>query len=94
MHTGVVKMLESALDKLAESILGLDEASLTALCEKYKHRMEQFEPTKAWEKAVIIFFIINAVRAKNHIFNEQIIKHRESGPEKRAKGKPALHLVK
>ena len=88
-------MLESALDKLAESILGLDEASLTALFEKYKHRMEQFEPTKAWEKAVIIFFVINAVRAKNHIFNEQVLRQSEVGPEKKPqKGKPDLRLVK
>ena len=87
-------MLESALDKIAESILGLDEASLTSLFEKYKNRMEHFEPTKAWEKAVIVFFVINAVRAKNHIFNEQIMKQRESGPEPKPKGKPKLHLVK
>ncbi len=87
-------MLESALDKLADSILGLDEASLASLCAKYKNRMDHFEPTKAWEKAVIIFFIINAVRAKNHIFNEQIIRQRESGPDKRPKGKPKLRLVK
>ena len=87
-------MLESALDKIAESILGLDEASLTSLFEKYKNRMEHFEPTQSWEKAVIVFFIINAVRAKNHIFNEQIIKQRESGPEVKPKGKPKLHLVK
>ena len=87
-------MLESALDKLAESILGLDEASLTSLLEKYKKRMEHFEPTKAWEKAVIIFFIINAIRAKNHIYNEQIIKKQESGPDMKPKGKPKLHLVK
>src|SRR5660398_229611 len=74
-------MLESALDKLAERILGLDEASLSSLWEKYKKRMEHFEPSKEWEKAVIIFFIINAVRAKNHIFNEQLLRQHETGPE-------------
>ncbi|MBE0556367.1 MAG: hypothetical protein IH628_03960, partial [Proteobacteria bacterium] len=68
-------MLESALDRLAERILGLDEASLSSLLGKYKKRMENFEPSKEWEKAVIIFFIINAVRAKNHIFNEQLLRH-------------------
>ena len=87
-------MLESALDKMAETILGLDEASLTSLWGKYKSRMERFEPTKEWEKAVIIFFIINAVRAKNHIFNEQIVRQRETGPQKTPKGKPHLRLVK
>ena len=87
-------MLESALDKMAESILSLDEASLTSLWEKYKTRMEHFETTKEWEKSVIIFFIINAVRAKNHIFNEQLLRQREIRPEKKTKGKPDLHLVK
>lgn len=87
-------MLESALDRLAERILSLDEASLSSLLEKYKARMEHFEPTKAWERAVIIFFIINAVRAKNHIFNEQLLRQREVPAEKKTKGKPDLHLVK
>lgn len=87
-------MLESALDKLAERILSLDEASLSSLWEKYKVRMEHFEPSKEWEKAVIIFFIINAVRAKNHIFNEQILRQPEASSEKKQKKKPDLRLVK
>jgi hypothetical protein len=89
-------MLESALDKLAQQILGLDEASLSSLWEKYKKRMEHFEPSKEWEKAVIIFFIINAVRAKNHIFNEQLARQhqQQTGPEKPPRGKPELRLVK
>jgi len=88
-------MLESALDKLAEKILSLDEASLTSLWEKYKDRMERFEPSREWEKAVIIFFIINAVRAKNHIFNEQLLRQPATGPDKKQqKKKPDLRLVK
>jgi hypothetical protein len=89
-------MLESALDRLAQQILGLDEASLSSLWEKYKKRMEDFEPSKEWEKAVIIFFIINAVRAKNHIFNEQLKlkQQQKTGPEKPPRGKPELRLVK
>lgn len=87
-------MLESALDKLAQQILALDEASLSSLWGKYKARMERFEPTKEWEKAVIVFFIINAVRAKNHLFNEQILHQREARPEAKPKGKPDLRLVK
>jgi hypothetical protein len=91
-------MLESTLEKLAEKILGIDEASLTNLWEKYKTRMEQFDASKEWEKAVIIFFIINSVRAKNHIFNENILKlhnNKEKPPVKpQKKGKPDLRLVK
>lgn len=90
-------MLESSLDKLAERILGLDEASLTGLWEKYKLKMEKFEATREWEKSVIIFFIINSVRVKNHIFNEQIIhqqKKDNAAPKTTTPGKPDLRLVK
>jgi hypothetical protein len=91
-------MLEFTLERLAEKILGMDEASLTGLWEKYKLRMEHFDTSKEWEKAVIIFFIINSVRAKNHIFNENIRKlqnNKEQPPVKpQNKGKPDLRLVK
>jgi hypothetical protein len=93
--SGVMIMLESTLDNLAERILSFDEASLSSLWEKYKSRMERFEPTKEWERAVIVFFIINAVRAKNHIFNEQILRQPEASPgKKQQKRKPDLRLVK
>jgi hypothetical protein len=92
---GLKMMLESSLEKLAQQILAFDEASLASLWGKYRQRMEQFEPTKEWEKAVIIFFIINAVRAKNHIFHEQIMKQKQQAePEKPPKVKPVLRLVK
>ena len=65
-------MFEKSLDSIAERILSLDEASMNSLWEKYKQRMERFDTSKEWEKAVIIFFIINAVRVKNKIFNEQL----------------------
>lgn len=89
-------VLESALDRMAEKILNLDEASLTCLWEKYKRKMEHFEKTKEWEKSVIIFFIINAVRAKNHIFNENILEQQEkhAKPDKNPRKKPDLKLVK
>jgi len=91
-------MLESTLDRLAEKILSIDEASLTTLWEKYKARMELFDTSREWEKAVIIFFIINSVRAKNHIFNEKILKlqkRQEKPPAKPPKNiKPDLRLVK
>jgi len=89
-------MLESALGKMAETILNLDEASLASLWDKYKKKMEHFETTKEWEKSVIIFFIINSVRVKNHIFNENVLKlqEKQSKPAKLPKGKPDLKLVK
>jgi hypothetical protein len=89
-------VLESALDKLAETILNIDEASLASLWDKYKRKMENFDSTKEWEKAVIIFFIINSVRVKNHIFNENILnlQKKQDKPAKPPKVKPNLKLVK
>jgi hypothetical protein len=89
--------LEKSLDKIAENILYLDEASLTSLWDKYKTKMEQFTFTPEWEKAVIIFSIINAVRVKNAIFNEKILSSQasqETAVPKRPHGKPHLKLVK
>ncbi|MBN1547100.1 MAG: hypothetical protein JW902_10605 [Syntrophaceae bacterium] len=91
-------MIEQTLDRLAEKILSLDEASLASLWEKYKARMDQFDRTKEWEKAVIIFFIINSVRAKNHIFNEHVMLEEQSGKSASKKTtpskKPDLRIVK
>jgi hypothetical protein len=89
-------MLESALEKLAETILNLDEASLTSLWDKYKKKMENFDTTREWEQAVIIFFIINSVRVKNHIFNENILNlHKKNNkPAKPPKVKRHLKLIK
>lgn len=89
-------MLEGTLDRLAERILAFDEASLAGLCEKYKTRMEHFDTSKEWEKAVIIFFIINAVRVKNQIFNDSVMKSqaRAENEKKQVKTKPHLKLVK
>ncbi len=88
-------MFESTLEKIAEKILSLDEASLTSLWSKYKEKMEKFDNSRDWEKAVIVFFIINAVRAKNQIFNERILRmSNENKPRKPDKPKPDLKLVK
>ncbi|OPY12679.1 MAG: hypothetical protein A4E66_01054 [Syntrophus sp. PtaB.Bin001] len=92
-------MLDSLLDKIAEKVLSMDEASLSGLWEKYRNKMEHFETTKEWEKSVIIFFIINAVRVKNQIFNEQIVSLQNTTAENPKtvyikKGKPNLRLVK
>jgi hypothetical protein len=92
-------MVEGTLNKLAEHILGLDEASLASLWQKYKTKTENFEISKEWEKAVIIFFIINAVRAKNQMFNEEILKRQrpQAEPERTTRlprGKPDLKRVK
>jgi hypothetical protein len=89
--------LEESLSKIAESISGMDEASLIALWEKYKNKAHNFSPSPEWEKSFIIFSIINAVRVKNAVFNEQVLKKNvsekpdSSRPQTR---KPDLKLVK
>lgn len=84
--------MEDALNSIAEKILALDEASLAGLWQKYKEKMERFDTSKGWERAVIVFFIINAVRAKNQIFNEQILKLKKQ--PKATRRKPDLKRVK
>ena len=90
--------LENSLNKIAESILHIDEASLTSLWDKYKNKVEQFSNSSEWEKAVIIFSLINAVRAKNAIINENLLKNNSSNkiksPQETVKEKPYLKLVK
>jgi hypothetical protein len=101
------KTLRDSLGRLADRILALDEASLTGLLEEYRRAMDSFEPTRDWERSVIIFFIINSVRVKNLMFNENLLKRgggkpedsqNEGGsrPDKPAPGRPGkkLRLVK
>jgi len=90
-------VLESILEKLADKILALDEASMTALWNKYKDRMEKFDTSKDWERSIIVFFIINAVRAKNQIFNERILKmqsQKKDAPSRPFKPGPDIKRVK
>jgi len=86
-------MLDKTLDQIAEKIINLDEASLTQLLSRYKQKMETFEPTREWEKAVIIFFLINSVRVKNSLFNENVLKKTKPGPAEKKPFNP-LKLVK
>lgn len=88
--------VENTLDKIAENILYLDEASLTSLWEKYKAKMEQFSYSPEWEKSVIIFSIINSIRVKNAIFNEHLLNKasKEATSSEKKQGKPYLKLVK
>ena len=64
--------IEEALLKIADWILDFDESSLVQLQEKYLKRVSEFSPGKEWERAIIVYFIINSVRVKNKIFNEKI----------------------
>ncbi len=86
--------MEKALEKLAEQILYYDEASLAHLREKYRLKIEHFDGTKDWEKAVIIYCIINTVSLKNTLFNENVLKRKKEKEGKSSKGHPRLKRVK
>ena len=89
--------MEKALEKLADHILSFDEASLAHLREKYRLKIEHFDGTKDWEKAVIIYCIINAVSMKNVLFNENVLKReREKDRDKRPgrQASPPLKRIK
>jgi hypothetical protein len=62
--------------------------------EKYRLRIEHFDGTKDWEKAVIIYCIINAVSLKNTLFNENVLKRRKEKERKPSKTPPSLKRVK
>ncbi len=86
--------MERALEKLAEKVLSFDEASLVHLREKYRLRIEHFDGSKDWEKAVIVYCIINAVSLKNTLFNENVLKKKEKGPLHRGNHPHGLKRVK
>jgi len=74
--------MEKALEKLAEQILAFDEASLAGLREKYRLRIGSFDGSRDWEKAVIVFCVINAVSMKNNLFNENIRRQKKGRVDK------------
>jgi hypothetical protein len=86
--------MEKALERLGEQILSFNEASLVNLREKYRLKIENFDGTKDWKKAVIIYCIINAVSLKNTLFNENVIKKKKEKEERPPKGPPNLKRVK
>ena len=87
-------VMEKALERLAEQVLSFDEASLANLRERYRLKIEHFDGTKDWEKAVIIYCIINAVSLKNTLFNENVLKRKKEKEGKPSKGQPRLKRVK
>lgn len=67
-------MIKKTVDDLAAAILNLNEEDLAAQLNHYKKIMEDFQPTKEWEKAVIAFFLINGVKIKNNLLQAQVHK--------------------
>jgi hypothetical protein len=84
--------IEEALIGLADRMLDFDEASLVQLQEKYLKKDSEFEPTREWERSIIVYFLINSVRVKNKIFNEKV--QNKQPPEPNRPAKSVLKRVK
>ncbi len=84
--------IEEVLLGLADRVLDFDEASLTQLQEKYLKKVSEFAPNRDWERAIVVYFLINSVRVKNKIFNEKVKGVRSVEQPKRPKN--LLKLIK
>jgi predicted house-cleaning noncanonical NTP pyrophosphatase (MazG superfamily) len=89
------QMIEKVLNKIAEQVLAFDEASLRSLRTKYHERISHFDTSKEWEKAVIVYFIINSVITKNALFNQNAmaVQGKKKTKEEKKKG-GQLRVVK
>lgn len=77
--------IEQALLNLADRVLDFDEASLVQLQEQYLRKVSEFAPTRDWERSMVVYFMINAIRVKNKIFNEKVKATQSSDDSKRLK---------
>ncbi len=84
--------IEEVLLGLADRVLDFDEASLTQLQEKYLKKVSEFAPNRDWDRAIVVYFLINSVRVKNKIFNEKVKGVRSVEQPKRPKN--LLKLIK
>lgn len=65
--------MEKVLLKLAAQLNQYDTASLMALWDVYAEKVSEFEPTKRWEEAALVFCMIQAVHWKNQLFNSEML---------------------
>ena len=85
--------IEEVLLTLADRVLDFDEASLTQLQEKYLKKVSEFSPNRDWERAIVVYFLINSIRVKNKIFNEKV-KAATPSPERPKRSKNLFKIVK
>jgi len=85
--------IEEVLLGLADRVLDFDEASLTQLQEKYLNKVSEFSPNRDWERAIVVYFLINSVRVKNKIFNEKV-KAVKTSSERPKRSKNLFKIVK
>ncbi|MGO9116942.1 MAG: hypothetical protein ACLQPD_04955 [Desulfomonilaceae bacterium] len=85
--------IEEVLLTLADRVLDFDEASLTQLQEKYLKKVSEFSPNRDWERAIVVYFLINSIRVKNKIFNEKV-KAAKPSSERPKRSKNLFKIVK
>jgi len=80
--------VRDTLDRIADQVLDLDAEELKSLLSDIQARMDQPDQTREWERAVINFFIINALRVKDKLCCQ------EQGRVFRSPGGARLRVVK
>ncbi len=83
------RMIKEEIERLAAWLLEFEEQDLNQLLDHFKTKLEEGEPSPAWERAVIAYFMINGVRVKNNLKKGKVVK-RLRPPTHR----PPLHCVK
>jgi hypothetical protein len=73
--------VEKALLKLASQLDSYDEASLMGLWDKYQAAVQDFQPTRRWQEAVLVLGMIQSVRFKNQLFNHHLAEQARSDPQ-------------
>ncbi len=81
--------MRDMLDHLADQILDLDANELNEFLPEMQARMDECDNSSQWERSVIIFFLINAVRFKCSMASRHAQKN---CPEE--VGRPKLRVVK
>lgn len=59
--------MKALLDQLADQILELDPDELKALLPEIQARMDDLDHSREWERSVVAFFIVNALRVKDNL---------------------------
>ncbi len=67
-------MVRKSIEKIADQILTLDEDEVAKILPHYKQIMEDYTPSPEWERAVVAFFLINALRVKNNLAQAHTLK--------------------
>lgn len=59
--------MQKTLTNLADQLLAMDPEALLLLQPQVQARMEQADGSLEWERAVVAFFMISALRVKEHL---------------------------